>query len=98
MKPAEILACVVLHGAVALSWGHVSRALLLSGRYFRDGELAVIARALLLHSGDWRAAVDWLRKGPRRLSPARLASFERWAESLAPKRQPLLLPWKGGAA
>lgn len=96
MKPAEILASLVIVGADCLAWPQVALALIKASRYFPDPDMRAIARGILCNGGNWRDAVRWLR-GRGTVPPARLAAFEKWAVKITHRECRGLLT-EGGAS
>ena len=97
-NPAKFLTLLLTRFDWAIRQPAYARAVVLAHKYFKDGFIAELVRAVALHGGNWRAAVRWLElRGCD--SPARLKDFAKWAASVtAPARRGLLLlEWKGGA-
>lgn len=98
MKGAKLLRLLLTQYAWAIANPIVAKAALLCSKSCKDEFVQRLVRALVVSSGDWRAAAEFVEaESPRDIQ--RLRDFRDWAETItAPRRRGLLLEWKGGVS
>lgn len=96
-NPVKFLALVLTEWNWAVRQPKLCKALMLSGRTAAGDEfIGELFRALLCHSGDWRAAAAWLDFNRPQFF-GRVTKFRKWAAKItAPARRGNLIEWKGG--